>query len=241
MVKESVGTALTNHEAWEMQEKAYAIITARTHDYPDLKVEAEQLAAIEGVSLDELTYDVGYKGSYTAVPRRYHQELGSRLIRSFLDLSSDEETPFVHVTDSKIIAGWTPALLDDGLKRDKIRLEPVNDGRACNLVLPRSYLTSMSMVPYINVARDYEPQDSVGSITLRLGRDILNASSTWREVETAVMDSYRTWETVLVVGDRAIADYLVEMRGTAEEHLPKTPGISRVRALEMVINEKFSL
>lgn len=241
MTKETSTTALTYQEAWEMQEDALLVITSRTHDYIDDVEKAEHHAVLEGVSLDLLTYDVGYKGAYTAVPRKYHKELGSRLMRTFLDLSTEEETPFLHVTDSKIVAGWTPAVLSNGVKRGKIKIEKVNDNRACNLVLPRSYLTSMNIVPYINVARNQEPHESFGSTSLRLGRNILNVSSTIRETDTAVLDSYRTWETILAVGQDAIAEYVVGMCETAEleEYMPKTPGISRVRALEMVVNEAF--
>ena len=226
---------LTQENTAEQAVAAGKIIRARELDYYDSVGQARAHAETEGI--DELTFipNIGYR-EYTGVPRKYPEDLEDRITSVFGRLLSGQPQTFIHSVNHRLTVGSTlPGASTDEAGAELVIAE---HGRSCDIRMPLSEIIVTRMIPQVNSAtRNETSQRNFKPVELRLGRTILvDYVRDAKDFETAVRDSHRPWEAVLVVGISAIHEYMSTMEAKADKYAPKGPGaVGRIEALQQML------
>jgi hypothetical protein len=184
----------------ELATEACKIITQQEFDYFESESAARDHIVFEGLDPSDLsTTELGY----TKVPRIYSSNLDINLNDAFKTLGAPEEQDFVHIDRYGITLGRTPE--GDGYDAGIDLLLP-SHGRSCSLRLRSATSSTFSLQPKQG---DKTLEASRGKpIELPLGKNVLLADSSEDDYSSAVYDSFRDWERVLIVGDAAIKKYI---------------------------------
>jgi hypothetical protein len=137
---------------------------------------------------------------YTKLPRAVHElDLQDNLVVAFDLLANEDSQAFLHfdrygITAGKTKSGDTPRLIIPDGERQSI------------LIMPPSDFARMSLIPRQNPST---PPASIqtGKPELQLGRNIILDDSTKGEIDRALLDRYREWEQVLVLGENAVKNF----------------------------------
>lgn len=218
---------------------ATEIVRSVKFDYFDSKVSrtsAFSHARAEGISRARVEHGLGFEGRYMRVPRLYRQDLRPKMVEAFDLIADTHDQPFIHSDNHVVVAGVTNPKANGPRGRDPGLVIP-HHGNSSFLRIPISNLAHVAMIPPLNIARhpNEDPVTNQDIIEVKLGRNILVGEERDKDIDRAVRDSYRPFETVLAVGEDAVRAYVDAVQNAAEVYAPRIDSdLGRAEAVSQV-------
>jgi hypothetical protein len=182
----------------ELSGYAREVITAQDFDYFESEAEARKYVVAAGLDPSDISHtELGY----TKVPREYSPYIDLNIDDACVLLGSSGPRDFAHLDRYNLTLGRS----NDG---SDASLSVSPQARTAFLHIQGGSVIRHGLQPKRSAKEPVLEQDPNQFIKLPLGRHILVPDSPDGDFDLAILDSFRDWERVLIVGEVAIKRFL---------------------------------